>query len=132
MQTNIKFNLQPKQRPKLADEFPVKKLIGDIANLIVDGESHHNWPHGYWPAVDNPVVAEITKGHRLLLGSRTRHELRYHDWLSENGIAVVVPQIVAVFILELTECHSRLVIHEPSYFTAYFASLEKYRLNRSS
>ena len=202
MQTNIKFNLQPKQRPKLADEIAaalhtlpcyqkvpsLSYKIGDctlerdgtlripdtvdsetvdrllnhlqekgftgeieqtedrliitvpnntfteqaLANLIVNGESLYNWSHDYRPAVDNPVVAEITKGHRLLPGSRTRHELRYHDRVSENGIAVVVPQIVAVFILELAECHSRLVIHEPYTFLRYSASTEKYRLIRSS
>ena len=63
-----------------------------------------------WHTVDNVVVREVTERHRLAVRG---HELGDAKRLAEDRIAILIPEILAVLILQRFQLQRRLVIHEP-------------------
>lgn len=85
-------------------------LDTDIADLLLKCELLEEGAHGERHTVNDGVVGEITEGDGLAV---RRHILGNVDRLTEDGIAVLIPEILAVLVLERFQPQSRLVIHEP-------------------
>lgn len=86
-------------------------LDTDIADLLLKCELLEEGAHGERHTVNDGVVGEITEGDGLAV---RRHILGNVDRLTEDGIAVLIPEILAVLVLERFQPQSRLVIHVTS------------------
>ena len=85
-------------------------LDTDIADLLPKCELLEKSAYGERHTVYDGVVGEITECDGLAV---RRHILGNVDGLTEDGIAVLIPEILAILVLERFQLQSRLVIHEP-------------------
>ena len=82
-----------------AGEPAVQELIGKVACLVLEGETFRQCPDGQRETVYNLVVAEIPECNGQTSRGGEWHEFRGMHGLSENRIAVMVPQVAAALIL---------------------------------
>ena len=85
-------------------------LNADIADLLLKCELLEESVHGERHTVNDGVVGEITEGDGLAVRG---HILGNVDRLTEDGITVLIPEILAVLVLERFQLQSHLVIHKP-------------------
>lgn len=72
-------------------------LDTDIADLLLKCELLEEGTHSERHTVNDGVVGEITEGDGLAF---RRHILGNVNRLAENGIAVLIPEILAILVLE--------------------------------
>ena len=92
------------------DQQAVKKLHAEKADLLLHGKKLMQGADRQRQAVNDVVVREIAKGDGLALRG---HELRDQDGLAEDRVAVLVPEILAIRILERFQLQGGLVVHQP-------------------
>ena len=85
-------------------------LDTDIADLLLKCELLEKGVHSERHTVNDGVVGKITEGDGLAV---RRHIFGDVNRLTEDGIAVLIPEVLAVLVLERFQLQSRLVIHEP-------------------
>lgn len=76
--------------------------------------------HGDRRTVDDPEISKITEEDRLCTGGDIRHIVADMDGLTEDGVAVAIPEIITGIVLQLVHCESGAVVHEPHGMTAVF------------
>lgn len=82
----------------------------DIADLPLKCELLEKGTYSERHTVNDGVAAKITKGDGFAV---RRHTLRNVNRLTKDGIAVLIPEILAVLVLERFQLKSGLVLHEP-------------------
>ena len=85
------------------DQLSIKEFQSKVSDLVMDSKFLCQCSKTDRASADEPVVTEIPEGNRLLTTLRIRHEFGDLDWLPKNGIVVVIPDVISIGILDLTE-----------------------------
>ena len=93
-----------------ADQQAVEVFHAEKAHLVLFDVLFIQRTDGQRHAVDDVIVGEITKRHRFAVRG---HELGDVDRLAEDCVAVLVPEILAVPVLQRFQFQCRFVVHEP-------------------
>lgn len=104
----------------LANKTGIEQFKAHIAHLIGHGETLLQSSHGDRRTVDDPEISKITEEDRLCTGGDIRHIVADMDGLTEDGVAVAIPEIITGIVLQLVQCESGAVVHEPHGMTAVF------------
>ena len=102
------------------DQLSIQMLIAQITDLLVKRIQflHDLGREAY--TLDDPVVAEVTESNRLLSSNSAGHGITDYNLLAENRIVGMIPDVIAIGILEGAECQDGFVVHHPDAVLAVF------------
>lgn len=91
----------------------VQKLIGAVADAIDGNIFFYQRTDTDMLSADDPVVVEVTECNGLLAGFRIGHELGDVYFVPQDGVIGMVPDVVAIGILDGAKGVCGLIIHDP-------------------
>lgn len=103
-----------------ANELGIEIFITEETNLLFSNKQLVQTVHCKGLAVKNPVITEITEGDGFRSRCFSGHVIGDIHRLAHDRIICMVPQIVAVGILEGTELERSFVIHDPHRIATIF------------
>ncbi len=95
-------------------------LIAQITDLLVERIQFLRDLGREAYTLDDPVVAEISESNRLLSSNSAGHGITDYNLLAENRIVGMIPDVIAIGILEDAECQGGFVVHHPDAVLAVF------------
>lgn len=102
------------------DKFAIEELIGEITDAIHHCKLLHESANADRSAAHDPIVREVTECNCLATGFNAGHILGNAYLVTEDGIVGVVPDIIAVGILESAESKCGFIVHQPYAVFAVF------------